>query len=87
MGPGPSVVGRAAYGNAPLPPPKKYSVRIDGHRTSISLEPLFWDKLTTAARMRNQSINALVAQIDAERIRAETPPGLAGAILHLAGHL
>ena len=61
----------------PYHPPKKYSVRIDGHRTSISLEPLFWDKLTTAARMRNQSINALVA---AERIRAETPPGLAGAI-------
>jgi len=64
----------------PYHPPKKYSVRIDGHRTSISLEPLFWEKLTTAARMRNQSINALVAEIDAERIRAETPPGLAGAI-------
>ena len=64
----------------PYPPPKKYSVRIDGHRTSISLEPLFWEKLTTAARMRNQSINALVAEIDAERIRAEPPPGLAGAI-------
>ena len=53
---------------------------IAGHPTSISLEPLFWDKLTPAARMRNQSINALVAEIDAERIRAETPPGLAGAI-------
>ena len=37
----------------PYHPPKKYSVRIDGHRTSISLEPLFWDKLTTAARMHN----------------------------------
>ena len=36
--------------------------------------------LTAAAAARSQSINALVAQIDAERIRAATPPGLAGAI-------
>ena len=64
----------------PYHPPKKYSVRIDGHRTSISLEPMFWEMLTAAAAARSQSINALVAQIDAERIRAATPPGLAGAI-------
>ena len=64
----------------PYHPPKKYSVRIDGHRTSISLEPMFWQMLTAAAAVRSQSINALVAQIDAERIRAATPPGLAGAI-------
>ena len=64
----------------PYHPPKKYSVRIAGHRTSISLEPMFWEMLTAAAAARSQSINALVAQIDAERIRAATPPGLAGAI-------
>lgn len=64
----------------PYHPPKKYSVRIAGHRTSISLEPLFWDMLTEAAAARDKSINALVADIDAERIRAENPPGLAGAI-------
>ena len=64
----------------PYHPPKKYSVRIDGHRTSISLEPMFWEMLTAAAAARSLSINALVAQIDAERIRAATPPGLAGAI-------
>ena len=64
----------------PYHPPKKYSVRIDGHRTSISLEPMFWEMLTAAAAARSQSINALVAQIDAERIRAATPPGLAGAL-------
>ena len=64
----------------PYHPPKKYSVRIDGHRTSSSLEPMFWEMLTAAAAARSQSINALVAQIDAERLRAATPPGLAGAI-------
>ncbi|MFA6218704.1 MAG: ribbon-helix-helix domain-containing protein [Erythrobacter sp.] len=64
----------------PYHPPRKYSVRIAGHRTSISLEPLFWDMLTAAAAARDVSINTLVAEIDAERIRAENPPGLAGAI-------
>ena len=64
----------------PYHPPKKYSVRIEGHRTSISLEPLFWEMLCNAAAVRGQSINALVAEIDAERIKSETPPGLAGAI-------
>jgi len=64
----------------PYHPPKKYSVRIAGHRTSISLEPLFWDMLRTAAESEGVPINALVAQIDEERIRAEMPPGLAGAI-------
>ncbi|QKG70779.1 ribbon-helix-helix domain-containing protein [Erythrobacter mangrovi] len=64
----------------PYHPPRKYSVRIAGHRTSISLEPMFWDMLTDAAASRNVSINTLVADIDAERIKAENPPGLAGAI-------
>ncbi|WP_341712995.1 ribbon-helix-helix domain-containing protein [Erythrobacter sp.] len=64
----------------PYHPPKKYSVRIAGHRTSISLEPMFWDMLTEAAATRDMSINTLVAEIDAERIKAENPPGLAGAI-------
>ena len=41
-----------------------------GHQTSISLEPLFWDMLKAAAAERDQAVNALVAEIDAERIRA-----------------
>lgn len=64
----------------PYHPPKKYSVRIAGHRTSISLEPMFWEMLGEAAAQRGKSINALVGEIDAERIRADNPPGLAGAI-------
>lgn len=58
----------------------KRSVEIAGHKTSISLEPLFWDLLRHAASEESIPINALVARIDAERIRASTPPGLAGAI-------
>jgi len=58
----------------------KRSVEIAGHKTSISLEPLFWAMLRAAAAREGVPVNALVARIDEERIRAEVPPGLAGAI-------
>ncbi len=64
----------------PYHPPVKRSVTINGHQTSISLEPYFWDLLKSAAVTRGQAVNTLVAEIDAERIRSKTPPGLAGAI-------
>ncbi|WP_390547678.1 ribbon-helix-helix domain-containing protein [Qipengyuania sp. MTN3-11] len=64
----------------PYHPPVKRSVEIAGHKTSISLEPLFWDMLREAAGREGVAISALVARIDAERIRSATPPGLAGAI-------
>ena len=68
------------YMEIPYHPPVKYSVTINGHQTSISLEPFFWDRLCTAAKHRGLAVNALVAAIDAERIKSNTPPGLAGAI-------
>lgn len=64
----------------PYHPPVKRSVEIEGHKTSISLEPIFWEMLRDAAAQDGVPINALVARIDAERIRADTPPGLAGAL-------
>jgi predicted DNA-binding ribbon-helix-helix protein len=43
--------------------------------------------LRQAAAREGMPLNALVARIDEERIRAATPPGLAGAIrLWLAAH-
>jgi predicted DNA-binding ribbon-helix-helix protein len=61
-------------------PPKKRSVLIAGHQTSVSLEPLFWDALEGAARERGCPVNALVAEIDAERLDAAAPPNLTSAI-------
>jgi predicted DNA-binding ribbon-helix-helix protein len=61
-------------------PPVKRSVEIAGHKTSVSLEPLFWDLLREAAEREGLPLNALIARIDAERIEAEAPTGLAGAI-------
>ncbi|WP_347302678.1 ribbon-helix-helix domain-containing protein [Croceibacterium sp. TMG7-5b_MA50] len=58
----------------------KHSVEIAGHRTSISLEPLFWEWLKEAAAAEDLPLARLVARIDAERLGAPRPPGLAGAI-------
>ena len=61
-------------------PPRKRSVLISGHQTSISLEPLFWAALEVEARERDSSLNALIAKIDAERLEAEQPPNLTSAL-------
>ena len=64
----------------PYHPPVKRSVEIAGHKTSISLEPLFWDMLRHAAAVEGLPVNALVSRIDVERMQSDDPPGLAGAI-------
>ena len=72
----------------PYHPPVKRSVEIAGHKTSISLEPLFWDMLKDAAAREGLPVNALVARIDVLRMEAESPPGLASAVrLWLASQL
>ena len=40
---------------------------IAGHRTSLSLEPIFWTALRATAAGRGQPLNALVAEIDEAR--------------------
>lgn len=47
--------------------PRKRSLAIAGHRTSISLEQPFWDGLRDIALERGVSVAALVAAIDAAR--------------------
>lgn len=61
-------------------PPLKRSLAIHGHKTSISLEPVFWDMLKDAARHEGLAMAQLVARIDGERIKAVPAPGLASAI-------
>jgi predicted DNA-binding ribbon-helix-helix protein len=47
--------------------PKKRSLIINGHNTSVSLENLFWDELKNIAKEQELSINQLVANIDMKR--------------------
>jgi predicted DNA-binding ribbon-helix-helix protein len=46
---------------------RKYSVRIAGHPTSISLEPEFWQAFGRIAARRGTSTNGLIGEIDAAR--------------------
>ncbi len=48
---------------------RKRSVTIRGHRTSFSLEDVFFDHVEAIARQRNLSVAALVAEIDESRQR------------------
>lgn len=61
-------------------PPRKRSVLISGHQTSISLEPMFWRALEAEARRRGSSLNGLIAAIDAARLEAGRPPNLTSAL-------
>ncbi|HLG86179.1 MAG TPA: ribbon-helix-helix domain-containing protein [Alphaproteobacteria bacterium] len=46
---------------------RKYSVRIAGHPTSISLEPEFWKAFAAIAARRGTSASRLIGEIDAAR--------------------
>jgi predicted DNA-binding ribbon-helix-helix protein len=45
----------------------KRSLSIAGHRTSLSLEPEFWQALQDVAARRGIPVSALVAEIDQTR--------------------
>lgn len=53
---------------APFSGPVKHSITIEGHQTSISLEPVFWAALRRAAEEEGVALNALVARVDTLRI-------------------
>ena len=59
---------------------RKRSIAIKGHRTSVSLEPQFWDALDAIARAGNLSLACLIAEIDRRRLAEKPPPGLASAL-------
>ena len=49
--------------------PEKHSVLLSGHRTSISLEPIFWVKLKKICSHSGKSINQQITEIDNARIK------------------
>lgn len=56
--------------------PVKHSLTLRGHRTSVSLEPEFWQQFRRIAEQRGQTFNGLAIQIDEGR----GDVGLASAI-------
>lgn len=64
--------------------PLKRSLTLKGHRTSVSLEDDFWRAFRDIAEEKNIPINALAAEIDADR---DLETGLATAIrLYVLAH-
>ena len=47
--------------------PVKRSLTLAGHRTSVSLEDIFWNAFRDIAATRGQPINDLAREIDAQR--------------------
>ena len=47
--------------------PIKRSLTLVGHRTSVSLEDIFWKEFKRIADEKKQTINGLAAEIDANR--------------------
>ncbi len=63
--------------------PQKHSLTLRGHRTSVSLEPEFWQAFRDIAHEKGRPINDLAAEIDAAR----GDVGLASAIrVHVLAH-
>ena len=46
---------------------RKRSVRIAGHRSSVSLEPEFWEALKSLAASRAISVEKLIGEVDGAR--------------------
>jgi len=60
--------------------PRKRSVTLDGHRTSFSLEPLFWRLLQEEAQRQGKALAALVAEVDRARAAEEPAANLSSAL-------
>ena len=70
--------------------PRKRSLVIAGHATSLSLEDAFWDALREMAAERACSIADIVTEVDAARTRdaiGSRPASLSSALrTHVLGH-
>jgi predicted DNA-binding ribbon-helix-helix protein len=67
---------------------KKRSIKIAGHKTSVSLEEDFWDALKAIAAAEGVSLSALVERTDAARADKAGADNLSSALrLYALAHL
>jgi predicted DNA-binding ribbon-helix-helix protein len=67
---------------------QKRSVKIAGHKTSVSLEAEFWDALKAIAAREGVSLSVLVEGIDRARSDDAGTGNLSSALrLHVLAHL
>ena len=67
---------------------KKRSIKIAGHKTSVSLEEPFWDALKALAAREGLTLSALIERVDRERGDGGAPGNLSSALrLHVLERL
>ena len=44
-----------------------HNIVVDGHRTSVRLEPVMWDALHDIAHRRQVTVDALVTEVNSQR--------------------
>jgi predicted DNA-binding ribbon-helix-helix protein len=54
---------------------KKHSVKLYGHATSVTLEPIFWEQLKKIAKKQGMSLKKVIENIDSAH-----PPNLSSAL-------
>jgi predicted DNA-binding ribbon-helix-helix protein len=64
----------------------KHSVRVQGRKTSITLEPEFWDVIRATAATRRMTVAALISQVDRERTSGSLSSALRLFALELYKH-
>jgi predicted DNA-binding ribbon-helix-helix protein len=60
----------------------KRSIRIQGHRTSVSLEPEFWDELKLLAAKKSVAVSVLISEIDKSRGNRNLSSAIRTTVLH-----
>jgi predicted DNA-binding ribbon-helix-helix protein len=65
----------------------KRSVVIDGHKTSVSLEDVFWSDLKAIAHAQEATLSELVAKIDETRQKGNLSSAIRLFVLeHIRAH-
>lgn len=47
---------------------QRRTLTVSGHRTSVALEPVYWEELAAIAESRGVTVTALISEIDAARL-------------------
>lgn len=65
-----------------------YNVYVDGHRTTVRLEPVIWDAMQSIARQERIGLHDLVSTINRNRIASSLTSAIrAYVVTHLMVHV
>jgi len=62
--------------------PRKRSLTIAGHRTSVSLEDDFWDALKEICKISERSLAQVISEIDSNRGTRSLSSAIRSAVLN-----